>query len=110
MTSYPDRLQQKLARLQKEMPVSGLLCQGTVLAVKKPRQDPKNPRLVYQWTRKVQKKTLTVTLGKAQYAAFKAAIANQRRLLETIRQMQELSVAILLSADEQPPKNHPKRA
>lgn len=110
MISRSDRLHRKLARLQEDFSVSGLLCNGTVLAVKKFRQHSKTPRIVYQWTRKVQNRTLTVALTKTQYEAFKTAIANQRRLHETIREMQELSAEILQCESEPAIKIHPKRA
>lgn len=108
MSSHPDRLHKKLALLQNGLALTGLLCHGTVLAVKKPRKTSKEPRTVYQWTRKVKQKTVTVSLTKTQYEAFQTAVARQRQLLERIRQMQELSAEILLSADDPTPKPVPK--
>jgi len=110
MSSRPDRLHKKLARLQNGLALTGLLCNGTVLAVKKPRKHSKEPRIVYQWTRKVKNKTVTVSLTKDQHAAFHAAVHKQRRLLELIRQMQDVSAEILLSVGNSNPKTHPKWA
>lgn len=110
MTTVPDRLHQTLVGLQSGFTLTGLLCNGTVLVVKKVRKHSPVPRLVYQWTRKVKKKTVSVTLTKNQYKAFQAAVSNQRRLLERIRQMQEVSAQILLSEGNPSPKTRPKRA
>ena len=45
----------------------------------------------YAWTRKVKGKTVCVALSKEQYEWLKQAIANWRKVQETLRQMQRLS-------------------
>jgi hypothetical protein len=45
----------------------------------------------YQWTRKVKGKTVSVALSKEQYQWLKDAIANWRRLQDTLTEMQRLS-------------------
>ena len=49
----------------------------------------------YQWTRKEQKKTISVALSKEQYLAMKAAIANWQKLQKTLQQMQQISRTFL---------------
>ncbi len=109
MSSDPDQLHKKLALLQNGLALTGFLCHGTVLAVKKPRKTSKEPRIVYQWTRKVKQKTISVTLTKDQYQAFQAAIGEQRQLMERIRKIQNLSVKILLSEADPTQKPIPNR-
>ena len=110
MSSRSDRLHKKLALLQNGLALTGLLCHGTVLAVKKPRKTSKEPRTVYQWTRKVKQKTISVTLTKDQYEAFQAAVGRKRQLMERIRKIQNLSAEILLAADDPTKKTNPKQA
>lgn len=45
----------------------------------------------YQWTRKVNGKTVSVALSKEQYEWLKEAIANWRSLQSTMKDMQRLS-------------------
>jgi hypothetical protein len=66
-------------------------CQGSV--VDRSRLRP--PRSGYQWTRKVQGKTLTVALTASEFKAMAGAIANERRLSQTLRQMEQISRRIL---------------
>jgi hypothetical protein len=49
----------------------------------------------YQWTRKVAGKTVTVALTEEQYRELKKAILNYRRLQVEIREMEQLSRAII---------------
>jgi hypothetical protein len=53
---------------------------------------------LYQWTRKVKGKTVTVNLTAAQYQRLQAAIANQRRLTRLIAALHKLTIAALLNA------------
>ena len=48
----------------------------------------------YQWTRKVQGKTVTVRLTRAEAAAMEEWIANGRRLDKLVAQMQAVSLRI----------------
>ena len=52
----------------------------------------------YQWTRKVNGKTVSVALSKAQYEWLHAAIANWRTVHLTLRQMQRLSRQVLFTS------------
>jgi cyclopropane fatty-acyl-phospholipid synthase-like methyltransferase len=58
----------------------------------------------YQWTRKVRAKTISVALSKEQYEWLKTAIANWRRMQETIKEMQKLSRQVLFATVPNPPR------
>jgi len=71
------RWQDQLARI-------GWVALGTVLERKRPGQG--GPR--YQWSRRVEGKTITVALSAEQFAWLQAAIANQRRAWAILEKMQ----------------------
>lgn len=78
--------------LQQQMAAVGWACPGSVqrrqqLGTRKLRHP------VYQWTRKVKGKTVTVSLTVDQYQALRAAITNQRRLTRLLAAMQKLAIA-----------------
>ena len=58
----------------------------------------------YQWTRKVRAKTISVALSKEQYEWLKTAIANWRRMQETLKEMQKLSRQVLFATVPNPPR------
>jgi cyclopropane fatty-acyl-phospholipid synthase-like methyltransferase len=58
----------------------------------------------YQWTRKVRGKTVSVALSRPQYEWMREAIANWRRLQDTLKEMQRLSRQVLFET-----MPHPKR-
>ena len=76
-------------RLQKRLGQSGWIALGSVLERDQPGQG--GPR--YQWTRRVQGKTVTVALSAEQFAWLKAAIANQRKIRQILARMQQLTLA-----------------
>lgn len=78
------RLRGRLARL-------GYISQGSVLD----RSKLKSPRSGYQWTRKVEGKTVTVALSKSQYEALRVAIQNYRTLRKILREMERVSREVL---------------
>jgi hypothetical protein len=91
-TSVPvAALQRDYERLRQSLAEIGYISQGSV--VDRSRLRP--PRCGYQWTRKVKGKTVTVALSQEEYKALGQAIANQRKLSQTIRQMEKLSRRIL---------------
>ena len=49
----------------------------------------------YQWSRRVQGKTVTVALSAAQFAWLKQAIAHQRQAEGILRQMQQMALAYM---------------
>ena len=80
-----------------ESSVSGHPClaQGSVNAIA-----PKSPagNVTYTWTRKVRAKTITVALSEEQAAAFRLAIAANRRVEEALGRLREVSQTALLSS------------
>jgi hypothetical protein len=74
-TAY-RRCQGQLARI-------GWVALGTVLERNRPGQG--GPR--YQWSRRVEGRTITVALSAEQFAWLKAAIANQRKAWHILEQM-----------------------
>jgi hypothetical protein len=49
----------------------------------------------YQWTRKVAGKTVTVSLTAEQFGRMKEAIANKRKLMRIINEMEKLSRQVI---------------
>lgn len=86
---------------------TGYISQGSVLD----RSRLRPPRSGYQWTRKVARKTITVALSPEQFHALRQAIANRRRLNETIKDMERLSRLILFGSlpDTHRRKSLPKK-
>jgi len=58
----------------------------------------------YQWTRKVQGKTVSVALSREQYEWLRTAIANWRQAQETLKEMQRLSREVLFATVPHPPR------
>jgi len=85
-------------RFQGQMAALDWLCPGSVQRRRQLGTRPlRHP--IYQWTRKVKGKTVTVNLTAAQYQRLRAAIANQRRLTRLIATLQKLTIAALFKAD-----------
>jgi hypothetical protein len=86
-------------RLQQQLASLDWLCQGSVQIRRQIGQQPlRQP--IYQWTRKVKGKTVTVNLTVEQYGRMRTAIAHQRLLTRTVRQMQKLSLKWIFSDKE----------
>ena len=82
-----DRLRQSLARI-------GYISQGSVLQ----RSVTASGRSGYQWTRKVAQKTVSVSLSQSQFEALKQAIANERKLWQTVQEMERVSRQIIFAS------------
>lgn len=82
-----ERLRQSLARI-------GLISQGSVLE----RSALSSGRSGYQWTRKVAQKTVSVALSREQFAAMREAVGNQRKLRQTLKQMERVSRQIIFAS------------
>jgi len=80
-------------RMEKTLAQQPWLVQGSVNVVA-----PKTPgaNVTYTWTRKVRAKTVTVALSEAQAEAFRAAIAANRQVEETLARLREVSQTALL--------------
>jgi hypothetical protein len=89
--SRSDALQREYQRLSRSLADIGYVSQGSTLD----RSTLCPPRSGYQWTRKVAKKTITVALSREQFGALEKAIANRRKLQQTITKMERISRQIL---------------
>ncbi len=87
-------LEEQYDRLRKSLAQIGYISQGSVLA----RSVATAGRSGYQWTRKVAQKTITVSLSRQQFAAMKQAVQNERKLWNTIQQMEKVSRQILFAS------------
>jgi DNA-binding response OmpR family regulator len=81
------RLRQSLARI-------GYISQGSV----QQRSVAASGRSGYQWTRKVEQKTVSVALSQAQFEAMREAVANERKLWKTIQEMERISRRIIFAS------------
>ncbi len=73
------------------------IVQGSVVEIAPPPGAPRaKPR--YIWTRKVNQKTVTVSLSKQQYKAFMKAIDANRKLEKTLRDLRTISQNVLLES------------
>jgi len=86
-------LQRHYERLRQSLARTGYISQGSVVD----RSQLRPPRSGYQWTRKVKGKTVTVALTPSEFKAMAGAIANERRLSQTIRQMEQISRRVLFN-------------
>ena len=84
-------LEEKYDRLCASLARTGPISEGSVLQ----RSTATSGRSGYQWTRKVAGKTVAVALSQPQFAALQKAVANERKLWKTIKEMQILSRQII---------------
>jgi hypothetical protein len=88
-------------RLKKVLAGVGLIAQGTITPRRITKPDPSDRRKkksygpYYQWTMKIRARTVTINLSPAQVREFKKAIANNRKLENTLARMRVLSLQIL---------------
>ena len=87
-TPSPELLPAAYRRWQGQLARIGWVALGTVLERNRPGQG--GPR--YQWSRRVEGKTITVALSAEQFAWIKTAIANQRRAWAIFEQMHRLTL------------------
>lgn len=78
-------------RLRAQLNQTGWVALGSVLERNKPGQG--GPR--YQWSRRVEGKTITVALSAEQFAWLKSAIANQRKVWGILEKMQQLTLTYM---------------
>ena len=98
------KLEKKLKTWTKEFEkhqnkLSGLpwIVQGSVVEIAPPPGAPRaKPR--YIWTRKVNQKTVTVSLSKQQYKAVMKAIDANRKVENTLKQLRNVSQTVLLES------------
>jgi hypothetical protein len=99
------QLQKDYQRLRRSLAQMGYISQGSVVDRSKLRP----PRSGYQWTRKVKGKTITVALSQSEFEALAQAIANERKLNQTIRKMEQISRRVLFTRRFQPGQRKPLR-
>jgi hypothetical protein len=75
-------------RLRAQLGQIGWVALGSVLERKAPGQG--GPR--YQWSRRVEGKTITVALSAEQFAWLQEAIANQRKAWHMMAQMHQMTL------------------
>ena len=78
-------------RLRARLDQIGWVALGSVLERKLPGAG--GPR--YQWSRRVEGKTITVALSQEQFAWLKEAIANQRKAESLLSQMHKMTLAYM---------------
>jgi len=80
------KLRAEYGKLQKNLAATGWISHGYV-------QDrgPGAGGPCYQWTRKENKKTVSVALSKEQYQAMQAAIMNWRKVQQILARMEQIS-------------------
>ena len=91
--------QRQYARLAHQLSATGWISEGYVQ-----NRGPGAGGPCYQWTRKVQGKTLSVALSKEQYEWLRSAIAQWREVQATLKQMQQLSRRVLFATVPHPPR------
>jgi hypothetical protein len=91
MKQTPKQMETEYRRLAARLSRIGWLSHGYV-------QDrgPGAGGPCYQWTRKENKKTVSVALSKEQYLWMKKAIGNWQRLQAILHRMEQLSRTIML--------------
>lgn len=93
--AVPPSLQRRYRQLARRLAAVGFITQGSVFARNKNSASGSR----YQWTWKdAHQKTRSLTLSPEQYHWLKQALANQRRMEATLRQMRQLTQRILLTA------------
>jgi len=94
-----EQLYNQYHSLRTKLSEVGLICQGSALK-RTYHRDSKGQTTeygpYYSWTRKIDNKTVTVALSRAQHVLLSKAIANQRKLETLLRKMRAISKKIML--------------
>jgi uncharacterized protein DUF6788 len=93
--SQPEREYEQLRRRLAQL---GPISQGSV----QDRTTRKGGGAGYQWTRKVARKTVTVSLTAEQFARMKEAVGNYRQLRRQLRKMENLSRRMIFKSHPNP--------
>lgn len=83
-------LRVEYARLQRQLTATGWITHGYVQ-----NRGPGAGGPCYQWTRKEQKKTVSVALSKEQYHAMRTAIENWRKAQQILTRMEQISRLVI---------------
>jgi hypothetical protein len=100
-------------RLAAQLGKLGLIIQGTVLERKPaaepyPRRRQRSRRRCYQWTRKINGKTVTVALSSSQAKVFQEAIDNHRTMQKITHRMRQISLQILQATTQGVKRRKPR--
>jgi hypothetical protein len=93
-----QNLKKRYAQLTDQLSRIGLVLPGTITErtiigqTSKKQMDRKKYGPYYQWTRKVNGKTTTVNLSKAQVDLFRKAIDNNRKSEQILTEMRRISI------------------
>jgi len=90
--------QRRYEQLRRPLGQMGLISQGSV----QDRTGRRGGGAGYQWTRKVDQKTVTVSLTVEQFGKMKEAVANYRRLRRQLRELEQLSRRIIFQGTPHP--------
>jgi hypothetical protein len=93
-----EQLQRQWARWRRSLGEIGLISQGSV----QDRTARPGGGAGYQWTRKLNQKTITVSLTAEQFAKMKEAVANYRILRHEIQALEKLSRRIIFQSTPHP--------
>ena len=92
-----SKAKQRYERLQVRLEGLPWILNGSVMQIA-PRTESPNAKTTYTWTRKIKAKTVTVSLSKQQYLAFRKAIEAHRKVERTLQEMREISERTLLAS------------
>jgi uncharacterized iron-regulated protein len=93
-----QNLKRRYAQLADQLRRMGLVLPGTITErtiigqASKKQMDRKKYGPYYQWTRKVNGKTITVNLSKAQVDLFRKAIDNNHKSEQILSEMRRISI------------------
>ena len=93
-----SQLQRQYQQLCRPLAKMGLISQGSV----QDRTTRRGGGAGYQWTRKVDQKTITVSLSAEQFLKMKRAVANYRALRRQLRELEKLSRLIIFQSAPHP--------
>ena len=92
------QLQRTYEALCRPLGQLGLISQGSV----QDRTARRGGGAGYQWTRKVDQKTVSVALTPEQFEKMKAAVANYRKLRRQLRELEQRSRRIIFQSSPHP--------
>jgi hypothetical protein len=102
-TKDDDALPPAYRRLRQTLAGTAWIALGSLVE----RTTPGGGGPRYQWSRRVGAKTVTVALSAEQFAWLKEAIANQRKVWNTLMKMQRLTAAHALLNLPNPTRRKP---
>ena len=92
------QLEREYEQLRRPLGQIGLISQGSV----QDRTARRGGGAGYQWTRKVDQKTVTVSLTSEQFGKMKEAVGNYRTLRRQLRELEKLSRRIIFQGIPHP--------